>query len=76
MSDQTKYQKHYQKYRDSIRKSQKIYYDKNADKIKAYHRAKYNNDTVYKDKRKAEMRRYQNRKRIDANTTPEIVLSR
>jgi len=76
MSEQTKYQKHYQKYRESIRRSQKLYYDKNVDKIKAYHKDKYDNDPVYKEKRRAEMRRYQDRKKNEDDGFRIMMLSR
>ena len=39
--EESKYSLHYSRYRETIRKSQKKYYDKNADKMKKYVRDYY-----------------------------------
>ena len=65
VENEKKYSSHYGRYKDSIRVSQKKYYDRNADKLKEHVRDYYKNNTEYREKKIIQMRAYRARKKVE-----------
>ena len=60
-----KYSPHYSRYRETIRKSQKKYYDNNVEKLKKHVRDYYHNNPEYREKKIIQMREYRARKKAE-----------